>query len=190
MYALGPAAECTLVSVVLIMVLAPILFPPPTQQAPGNAAARPCNIRSLDARSLRDDELASRLASSAEPLLVRGFAARWPCASIDGCVQRYGDMAVAFSDGATIGKLNPERALDAAAAATNGPLTVHEFTAAMRNRSIPAHAYVFYGVHGTALASDFVRLKALFGRLQGAQQPELARLAMTAPDLAEIVANA
>ena len=36
----------------------------------------------------------------------------WPCASLDDCVHRYGDMVVGVSTGAAIGERNPEKALD------------------------------------------------------------------------------
>jgi hypothetical protein len=67
-------------------------------------------------------------------------------------------------------------------------MLVREFSAAIRNQSLPADAYAFYKVEGTALAADFGVVRSLFLKVLTSQHPELETDSM--PGLIETVANA
>ena len=181
------AVEGTILAVGALLATVPNLFLP---NAPSNARER-CNVKVADARLLGGSELAALLASSPEPVLVRGFRPPgddyWPCASVEQCFHGEGQtLLIGVSTGGAIGDQNPERALTADEGLE---MSVRDYTAALRNRSLPADAYVFYSTRGTALERRFAPLRTVFGQLLDAQQPELRRLRETSPDLAEAVSN-
>lgn len=185
------AVECALLGIAALGLMVPTLFPPSTRvhhtQAPRE---NPCNIRALDARGFSASRLAAQLSTSAEPVLVRGFAPEnfWPCESVDSCLEACGEMTVGVSTGGAIGSQNPERALEQA---RNGRLemTVNEYTAAMRRSSLPTDSYVFASTKGSDLERRFSPLRTIFAQLLDNQQPELKSLRITAPELAERVSN-
>ena len=134
-----------------------------------------CNVRTISVADVTQDELASVLASSAEPVLVEGFAGVWACGSIDTCAERYGEMALSISTGAAIGANNPE------AARSFGMLSLRQFVAELKGQSsggeagsrhLPTEdAYTFQKAHGTLLEKDFSPLRKLFSSVLAASVP-------------------
>ena len=134
-----------------------------------------CNVRTISVADVTQDELASVLASSAEPVLVEGFDGVWACGSIDTCAERYGEMALSISTGAAIGANNPE------AARSFGMLSLRQFVAELKGQSsggeagsrhLPTEdAYTFQKAHGTLLEKDFSPLRKLFSSVLAASVP-------------------
>ena len=162
-----------------------------------------CNFKTVDATALSDDDLNGLIASSEEPLLLRGVSSRWPashgCHSIDACVEAHGDMQLGIATGAMIGAMNPESALSrtwmkdketgavkpanrAGGERTSLEMSMRDYYAAVQSASLPHDAYSFFDVRGTTFAAAFPLLRALFASALAIQHPELLSL----PSLSEM----
>jgi len=155
-----------------------------------------CNIETIDSRTLKTQELVKILSSSMVPLLVKGYgiADSRMCDSLDSCLDTYGDMPVGISTGAAIGAHNPDVALKLEAEGRGGLgrslyMSIRDYTAAMRNKTLPRDAYVFYTIEGSPIAANFARMRHLFDSLQAAWQPELTRLTQTVMESTVMLTN-
>jgi hypothetical protein len=179
-----------LVGALLLAAAVPGFFSPGGRLRDG-AGARRCNVKVVDGSLLGGSELAALLAASTEPVLVQGFVPPmegdfWPCASVEACFRgSSGDVLVGISTGGAIGAENPELAL----VGRGQELSVRDYTTALRSRSLPEDAYVFFSADGMDIEKRFAPLRSVFGQLLDAQRPELRRLREESPDLAEAVSN-
>jgi hypothetical protein len=125
-------------------------------------------------------------------------------------------MVLGVSTGAAIGDRNPEVAMESAwsddqsnefgvsprvCTRKNGDLQcsggkrrlempMHKYLEAMREGRLPADTYSFVKVEGTQIAADFgTPMRELFVSVLANQDPELARLTESLPELADLVAN-
>lgn len=179
-----------LVGALLLAAAVPGFFSPGGRLRDG-AGARRCNVKIVDGSLLGGSDLAALLAASTEPVLVQGFVPPtegdfWPCASVETCFRgSSGDALVGISTGGAIGAENPELAL----VGRRQELSVRDYTTALRSRSLPEDAYVFFSAGGMDIENMFAPLRTVFGQLLDAQRPELRRLREESPDLAEAVSN-
>ena len=59
-------------------------------------------------------------------------------------------------------------------------MLIRDFSAAIRDQSLPEDAYAFYKVEGTAMATDFAAVRNLFLSVLTSQHAELQTERMTA----------
>lgn len=155
--------------------------------------SKTCNFRKIQRGNT--DEWASALASTQEPVILKGFD--WDrlsgCSSLNACVERHGDLMVGVATGAQMAVHGAEEALNstwiadsqapfgvrrasnsADEATTPWTMPIRDLAAAMRNSTLPTDAYAFYEMRGTALAADFQHLRMMFALVLSHQHPQLA----------------